>query len=85
MNPDNNQNTPPVVPADAQPGVPGAVQPSGQPPVLSTNLAEQVNERAKTLVGQYQQSPYRLCNELRQLKAQYLSEQFHISIKVAED
>jgi hypothetical protein len=88
MNPDSNQNTPPVVAtslpvtqSQGQPGVPGPAQ----PPVMSTSLAEQVNERAKSLVGQYQQNPYHLCNELQQLKAQYLSEQFHISVKPAED
>jgi hypothetical protein len=92
MNPDSNENVPPaaptslpVMPAHAQPGASAAVSQPAQQPALSTTLAEQVNGRAKALVEQYQHNPYRLCGELQQLKAQYLQDQFHISIKAAEN
>jgi len=89
MGPENHQNVPSGVPASlpvvpAQPQSTGPVRPA-QPVPPSANLAEVVSLQAKSLVSQYQQDPYRLSGAMQQLKAKYLADQFHISIKSADE
>lgn len=90
MNPEHNQQTPPLAPASL-PVVPQASQPSTLAPqsqaaaVQPANLTEAVSMQAKELVKQYQHDPYRLSGALQQLKAQYLADQFHITTKTVDE
>lgn len=88
MNLENHQNVNPGVTPNLQavPAVPQpAVSSSVSPKPLEANLAEQVSAQAKRLAAQYQNDPYRLCSALQQLKAKYLSDQFQITSKAAEE
>lgn len=66
--------TPPLQAMSSAPNTPRAPQ-----------LSEQVDAQARQLVAQYQQNPYALAAAFQQLKAQYLTDQFHIKPNSAEN
>jgi hypothetical protein len=85
MFPDNAQNhtgsstsLPPVAAQPQQaPSNSAPLHPSSSSP--SAGAAEHYALQARQLIVQYANDPYRLCEALIQLKAAYLSEQYHIT------
>jgi hypothetical protein len=78
----NDSNTLPPIQGQSVAPIAVAAQSTANPAAQnSTTIAV---EQAKQLVQQYGANPYQLQGVLQQLKSQYVSEQYHVSIKTTE-